>query len=57
MGSESPFRFDDPHDRAYYLGKAERFERWADHFEDHSALSDQFRRLAAGARKRAESLS
>jgi hypothetical protein len=41
-------------DSAFYIERAERFERWASHLDDNEALAENFRLLAAKARKAAK---
>jgi hypothetical protein len=49
--SLSPIPLNPRRDEAYYLDKAERLERWAEHFSDHEMLRDSFLAQAAGARE------
>ena len=57
MNTVSRLDFRYPHEAPYYLARAARFERWADHFRDNEGLCACFLKQAAKARTIAEEIA
>ena len=51
MTAHAPLKYSYRQSEAYYLKRAQTFERWAVHFADHESLRDRFLAQAAKARE------